>query len=135
MMLIFQLCRHAAKLAFLFLFDLFGPFIELGIAFRAFQYLALSQPECVGRDILQEASVVADQQDDAIETFEATLQCFDHGHIEMVGRFVQQQDIRLARECFGKGRAALLSSRQGGWVCRAIDAEFHQLRFGHVAGL
>ena len=51
------------------------------------------------------------------------------------GRFVQQQDIRLARECFGKGRAALLSSRQGGWVCRAIDAEFHQLRFGHVAGL
>ena len=77
---------------------------------------------------------MADQQDNAIEALEAPFQRLDHGHVEMVGRLVQQQHIRFTCKGLGQCRPALLPARQGGGVSRAVHAELHQLCFGHVTG-
>ena len=44
------------------------------------------------------------------EVLLARLQRFNHFNIQMVGRLIQQQDVRISGEGFGEGRAALLSA-------------------------
>ena len=131
-LLVFQLRRHPAQLALVLFLDLLRPLIELEIAFRAFQHLALAQPECVGGDGLEKPPVVADHQYDAVEGLQATLQVLNHRDVEMVRRLVQQQDGRLDRKGLRQCRAALLPAREGFRIGLGVDAELHDLGLGHV---
>ena len=54
------------------------------------------------------------------------LQPFDGRQVEMVGRLVEQQDIRLGREDAGQRGAAGLAARQLGRVFLAGQAELIQ---------
>jgi len=134
-LLVLQVRRHPAQLAFFLDLDLFGPFVELHIAVRALQHLALAQPERVGRDVLQEAAVVADDQHDAVEVLQACFQLLDHRYVEMVGRLVQQQHVRIGGKGFGERGAAQLAAGERGRVCICLDAEFRQFGLGHIGAV
>ena len=131
-LLVLEMGGHALQLALVLLLNLFSPLIELHIAFRAFQHLALTQPQRVGGDVLQEAPVMAHHQNNAVKALQPAFQIFDHRHVEMVGRLVQQEDRRLLRKCLGQRGAPHLPARQCLRVRRRINPELHQLGLGHV---
>ena len=59
---------------------------------------------------------MADDERCAAERLQLLLQQFDGRHVEMVGRLVQQQDVRIMREGMGKGDAPRLPARRLGQV-------------------
>ena len=50
-------------------------------------------------DALQKPPVVGDEDNGALEATDLLLQPIDRGDIEVVGRFVQQQHVRLCHQC------------------------------------
>ena len=54
---------------------------------------------------------MADHQQRATERLQLFFQQFDRWHVEVVGRLVKQQDVRVMRERMGEGDAARLSAR------------------------
>src|SRR5690606_25862005 len=66
---------------------------------------------CPGK-IFEEAAVVADDDESRTQRCKFTLKPFDGRQIEMVGRLVEQQQIRLPRQCTGEGGTAGFTAGQ-----------------------
>ena len=60
------------------------------------------------------------------------LKPFDRRQIQMVGRLVQQQHIRIAGKCVGQGRAARLAARQAHRAPCAVHRQAMQQGVRHM---
>ena len=72
--------------------------------------LAAVEPDRFAGKILQKAAVVADEDERRAPRIEFTLQPLDGRQIEMVGRLIQQKNIRIGRQRAGERRAARLAA-------------------------
>ena len=63
-------------------------------------------------DAVQEIAVVADNQDSAIEVRQRFLQHTQAGQIQIVGRFVQHEDVAAAPEHFGQHEPGAFAAGQ-----------------------
>jgi len=100
-----DLARHLVTVA-LFLFQrLVAPALELAETAVEPPGHALVDPERGPRQVLQEAPVMADQYQRRANGGQLFFQPFDRRQVEVVGRLVEQQDIRFRRQHAGE-RAA-----------------------------
>ena len=95
----------AVKLVLLFLF--FGqqhvaPFLEMGKAALDASRAAAVEPDRRARQRRKKAPVMADDHQRGAARVEIALQPLDGGEVEMVGRLVEQQDIRRRRQHAGQ---------------------------------
>ena len=72
----------------------------------------LIEPDRVPRKILQKSAVMTDNDERGPRGFEFRLEPFDRWQIEMIGRLVEKQNIRLGREHAGERGAPRLAARK-----------------------
>ena len=89
-----DLAVELVLIAFFFREHLVAPFLERGKTALNAADLSAIEPRCAAREVGKEAAVVADQHQRAATRSEFALEPFDGGEVEMVGRLVQQQDVR-----------------------------------------
>ncbi len=82
---------------------------------------------------VQEGAVVADHQQGEPGLDQLVFQQLDGEDVEVVGRFVQQQDFRLFGKCLGQSRAADFTARQSLCGFFGVQAEGGQPAFGRPA--
>ena len=120
--------RSSLWAAAFFLFQkLVAPGFEFAEAAVEAARRAAVEPDRGARKVLQETPVVADDDERAARLFQLVFQPFDGRQIEMVGRFVEQQDVGIGRERPGERRAARLAARKSLQdlrrpSCRAVPA-------------
>ena len=90
--------------------DALCPGLEMGEAAVQPAHLASLQPEAPVGDALEEGAVVADQQDRGPAGGDLRLQGGDGRDVEVVGGFVEQQDVGVPCEGGGQGGAADLAA-------------------------
>ncbi len=73
---------------------------------------AAVEPDHPPGQSLEEAAVVADQDEGGIARAQAFLEPVDHRQIEMVGRLIQQQDIGVGGQCPGERHPAAFPARE-----------------------
>ena len=71
----------------------------------------------VRADAVEEVAVVRDGDDDAVVGVEKSLQPVDRIEIEVVGRFVEQQSLRMAEESLRQQHADFLSALEFDSFC------------------
>jgi len=76
--------------------DVLRPRLERGITLVELAQRAAIQPQRPARQAPEEGSVVADQEETAGICGKTLFQPFDRWDVEMIGRFVEQQQIRLS---------------------------------------
>ena len=64
-------------------------------------------------DGLQEPAVVGDQDDGGVHLGERSLEPFERGDVEVVGRLVEQEQVRLRGQRAGERGAGQLAAREG----------------------
>lgn len=74
--------------------------------------VVVTDPE-MGGDTVDETLVVRNQHHTAGEALHGVDQCVHGFHIEMIGRFIQNEEVGVQQTHAGKGNAGLLTSRQG----------------------
>ena len=121
-----DLARELVRLALLVLQDLVAPFLEMREAAFEPPRRAAIQPDHRARQAFEEAPVMADQHQGGIERGQFPFQPFDRRQVEMVGGFVQQQDVGTRRERAREGGAARLPARERGGRLLAGHAELFQ---------
>ena len=126
-----DLAVELVLVALLFFEHLVAPALEVGKAAFDAARLAAVEPDRAARQIGEEAAVVADHDQRGAAAFELALQPFDRGQVEMVGRLVEQQDVRLRRQRAGERGAARLAAGEVGGVFAAVEPELLQ----QLAGL
>ena len=125
-----QLCVELLGIARFVGIDRLGPRIEPAETdFRAAQIAAVHPQRLLG-ELGQEGAVVADHDERAAKALEPFLDPFDRTDIEMVGRLVEQQHVRILREGTDDRGAATLATRGLGGFASQIDAELIGDRFG-----
>ena len=85
------------------------------VAFERDSLAAVELEDPLG-DIVQEVSVVGDRNDSAVVVLEETFEPFDTLGIEMVGWFVEQQQIGMAEQQTAQGDATTLAAAERGDV-------------------
>ena len=114
--------------------DPLRPFLEAAEAdFGAAQRAAI-QPQAVLGQPGQEGAVMADRQHAAVEAVQPVFQPFDGGDIEMVGRLVEQQQVRLFGQGADQRGAAAFPARSGGGIAVEIGTETRGDRIEQVIG-
>ena len=99
----------------LFLHDALGlGFQPRGIVALVRVALAAIQLQRPLGDQVQEVAVVSHQDDAAGEVFQVVLQPGDGFGVQVVGRFVEQQHVRLGQQQASQGDAALFTAGQVG---------------------
>ena len=81
------------------------------------------EPERLAGKARQESAVVADDDEGAIIARHPVFDPVDRRDVEVVGRFVEQQQVGFAGERAGDGGAAALTSTRGLRFARQVDAE------------
>ena len=76
--------------------DLFRPLVEAGKAVRAGADHAPVEPVGPVGDAFEEGAVVAHKEEGTVARRQQTLQPLDRREIEMVGRLVEEEDLRFA---------------------------------------
>ncbi len=117
---------QAAELGRLLVDDLLGPLLEPVEAAVALEHAAAVQPQQAAGQLAQEGAVVADHQDAAGEARELLFQPLDGRQIEVVGRLVQQQQIRPADQRARQRRAPPFAA--GKCVERAAAFQLHMVQ-------
>ncbi len=107
----------------------FGPRIEPAEADFLAADAAAVEPQRRFRQPRQERAVVADRDERTRKAAEPVLDPFDCREVEMVGRFVEQQDVGLHRESARDGGAAPLAARSGRRFARQVDPDLIGNRF------
>ena len=87
---------------------------------------AAVEPDGRLRQVLQEAAVVADEDEGAALLGEARLEPLDGRQVEVVGRLVEQQDVGRRRQHVGQRGAAQLAARQRRGVLLAAEPQLLQ---------
>ena len=126
-----DLAVELVLVALLFGEHLVAPVLEIGEAALDPARLAAIEPDRAARQVGQKPPVVADHHQRGAAAVELALQPFDGGEVEMVGRLVEQQDVRLRRQHARQRGAARLAAGQVGRVFAAVEAELLQ----QLAGL
>ena len=75
-------------------------------------------------DTVQEGNVMADQNESILVFVQITLQPFDMLRIQIVGRLVQEQDIRLLQQELSQQNLGTLAAGQFGDI--TIETDLHQ---------
>ena len=96
--------------ALLLCIDLLGPSIEAAEADLRTAQVAAIEPEGLLGEAREEGPVVADHDEGAAVTAEPFLQPFDRADVEMVGRLVEQEHVRVLCQCTDDGGAAALAA-------------------------
>ena len=65
---------------------------------------------------------MADEDEGRAQALDLALQPFDGGQVEVVGRLVQQQDVRLGRQNARQRGTAGLAAGEAGWILLAGQA-------------
>ena len=99
---------------------LLGMLLDIArIIALVFSYLAVGQFEDARRHAVEEITVMGYDEDAAAIRQEIAFQPFQHVHVEMVRRFIEEQIIRPADEGLGQIDARLLAAR------KALDRPVH----------
>ncbi len=114
---------QALGLALLALDQLLRPGLEAGEAGVELMQPAALEPEHAGREAREEGAVMADEEQRALEAQQHLLEPFDGRQVEVVGGLVQQQQIGIAGQRPGQGRAPALAARKPGGIARSVEAE------------
>ena len=77
---------------------------------------------------------MADEYEGAAKLRQAAFEPFDAGQIEMVGRLVEEQHVRLSGEHAGECRLAPLAAGKGGGRGGGIEPEIAQHGLGLMGG-
>lgn len=85
--------------------DLIAPRLEMAEPAVKVTGRAAIDPDRPRRERSEEASVVADDDNAGGRRREALLQPGDRREVEMVGRLIEQQDVRVGRQKAGEGGA------------------------------
>ncbi len=67
-----------------------------------------------GDGVIQEGAVVRDDQRCPVEAVQPVFQPFEHGDVEVVGGFVEQQQVRLFQQDARQHQAGLLAAGEVG---------------------
>ena len=100
-----------------------APGLERGEAGLEAPRLAAVEPDGRVRQVLEEAPVVADEHDRRAQRLEALLEPLDRGDVEMVGRLVEEEDVRLRRQCAGERGAAAFAAGKPRRILLAGETE------------
>ncbi len=104
---------QAAVFGRLLVDDLGRPLLEPVEAAVALEQPAAVQPQQAAGQLAQEGAVVADHQDAAGESRQLLFQPLDGRQVEMVGRLVQQQQVRPGEQGARQRGAPTFAARQG----------------------
>jgi hypothetical protein len=85
-------------------------FIVLVIALEPFDMAVAFEGEHVGRDAVEEPAIVADDHGAAGEILERRFQRAQRFDVEIVGRFVEQQQVGARFEHLGQMHAVALAA-------------------------
>jgi hypothetical protein len=97
---------------------------------------AVLQLEDAGRDGVEHVAVVRDEQDGAAHRAHHPLEPLDRLGVEVVGRLVEDGQLRLRHEETREGNAAPLSAAHGADRLREVgDAELRQVLVNDVVAL
>ena len=107
----------------LFGIDRFHPLFEAAETDFAAAHDTSVEPQRLTREPGQEGAVMADDDERAIIARQPIFQPIDRGDVQMVGRFVQQQQVRLACQRTGDGSTATFAATRGLRFARQVDAE------------
>ncbi len=88
-----------------------APGFESGEPFVEALGVSAIQPDGRARQVLEEPSVVADQDLRGADRRQFALQPFYGGQVQMVGRLVEQQDVGRRRQGPGKRRPPRFAAR------------------------
>ena len=66
----------------------------------------------MGTDFIQEITVMGDYDDCIVKIDQELFKPFNGRQIQVVGRLIQKQDIRVTEKCLGKKYLYLLASCQ-----------------------
>ncbi len=103
--------------------DPLGPGIEAAEAdFGPAQGAAVEPDAALGQPG-EEGAVVTDDDERALEPVEPVLEPLDRAQIEMVGRFVEQQDVGVLGQRPGDRRAPPLAAARGRGRAIKVDAQ------------
>ena len=97
----------------LFLIGLLHPGLETAEADLRPAQIAAVEPQAALRQPRQEGPVVADDDERAGEAVQPVFQPFDAGEVEMVGRLVEHEHVRLLRHRSDDRGAAPLAAARG----------------------
>ncbi len=92
--------------------DAVAPALEIGEAALMQARDAAVEPDGGTAEIGEEAAVVADHDDRRTDRGERLFQRLDGDHVEMVGRLVEEQDVRVRRQHTGERRATAFATGQ-----------------------
>ncbi|MCY1243414.1 hypothetical protein D9M72_564280 [compost metagenome] len=134
MLLALDRLAELVLLQFLSLQHLVAPGLEMGKAAIEPARLATIEPDGRRRDLLQEAPVVRDQHQRRTAAGKLIFQPFDRRQVEVVGRFVKQQDVRFRRHDARQCRTARLTARKARRVFFAGQAQMLQ-QVGDAIGI
>ncbi len=124
-----DLAAELVALTFLLLENLIAPGLELRKPLVQHAGGPAIQPDCSARYPLQQAPVMADQDDTGAHPGQFLFQPLDSREVQVVGGFVEQQDIGFGSQHACQGSAPSLTARQFLWVFAAGQAElFQQVR-------
>jgi hypothetical protein len=97
-----------------------------GVVSRVAGELAVVELQDGTCDRVQEVSVVRDDEDGGLGVLDEVLQPLYGAQVQVVGRLVEEDEIRLGEEEAGQGDAALLASGEGAYGAlpvRGIEAQ------------
>ncbi len=82
----------------------------------------MAQSQDMSRDAVKEPAVVADHHRAAGKVFQCFFQRPQGVHVEVVGGFVQQQNIRANGQCFGQVNTVALTPGKRGHLFLLVAA-------------
>jgi hypothetical protein len=109
-----------------FLQKLVSPSLEMGKATVEFAARSPVEPDGPCAELLEKAAVVADEDERRSEAEQFLFQPFDGWQVQMVGGFIEQQDVGRGRQCAGKGGAPDFTARERGRRFLAREPQFLQ---------
>ena len=81
------------------------------------------EPDAGPGQVGEEAAVVADDDEGRLDVLELGLQPLDGRQVEVVGRLIEEDDVRLGRQHPGQGRAAGLAAGEPGRILVALQSQ------------
>jgi hypothetical protein len=112
--------------------DRFGPGIEAAKADFGAPQAAPVEPQAGFGKPRQEGTIVADRDKRALETLQPVLEPGDRAKVQVVGRLVEEKDVRLLRQRTDDRRAAPLPAAGGRDFTREVDPDLVGDRRGLV---